>query len=775
MFTEFDRLAMTRALALAERGLETTHPNPRVGCVLAKGDRIIGEGWHERAGEPHAEIMALRSAKEPVAGATAYVTLEPCSHHGRTPPCANALIEARIARVVFAVQDPNPRVSGQGADALLRAGITVEAGLMQNEATELNIGFMKRMKEGLPWVRVKLAMSLDGRTALANGASQWITGEPARADVQRWRARCSAVMTGVGTVLADDPLLNVRLQGFKGRQPLRVVLDARLRSPPGAKMFASLAGVASGAVVVGGPVLIFAAADGGFAATAGVGRGAVISDPSTLSDDMAELVSAFETSPTAVSARTDTVAGPVSVKAEPRTSSPAQAAASSKAATTAPVTRAPAAGAVAAGAAAPSKAPVASPTGSANSAAPAAASPASTSSATQAPSLAATSAAAQGTASTLAAVGGAPSAAAAVPPMGGAAAPGAAANDVTGVSPPVLAAAGDAAGVAPTSDDATWAGAALSGAVPVKRETATPPNGTTPPANPAAPLDAATAGIPAATLNATAAVSGANGTIAPPAGTTAVANSTTPSASATTGPAPAAVSPANATAGASSNASAHGASTNAAIGSAGASPQPVLPKSVVAPVVTVESPQNAAPMQSAATGQGGAAQNQAAPAHGAAPVRDAAPAPNAASTQAAASRQGQAPTQTNAPAKPAAAKTDSPAAFQARKAALVGKGVRIEEVPADEGFLDLFAVLKKLGDMEVNEVLVEAGPTLAGQLLTTFFVDELLLYVAPKLLGPQGRPLVNLPELQSLQDAWGFSLFDAKRFGDDLRLRMRPK
>ncbi len=245
MFTEFDRLAMTRALALAERGLDTTHPNPRVGCVIAKGDRIIGEGFHERAGEPHAEVMALRSAKEPVAGATAYVTLEPCSHHGRTPPCVNALIEARIARVVFAVQDPNPRVSGQGADALLRAGITVEAGLMQNEATELNIGFMKRMKEGLPWVRVKLAMSLDGRTALANGASQWITGEPARADVQRWRARCSAVMTGVGTVLADDPQLNVRVAGFKGRQPLRVVLDARLRSPVGAKLFAGLGGVGS--------------------------------------------------------------------------------------------------------------------------------------------------------------------------------------------------------------------------------------------------------------------------------------------------------------------------------------------------------------------------------------------------------------------------------------------------------------------------------------------------------------------------------------------------
>jgi len=235
-----------------------------------KGDRIIGEGFHERAGEPHAEVMALRSAKEPVAGATAYVTLEPCSHHGRTPPCVNALIEARIARVVFAVQDPNPRVSGQGADALLRAGITVEAGLMQNEATELNIGFMKRMKEGLPWVRVKLAMSLDGRTALANGASQWITGEPARADVQRWRARCSAVLTGVGTVLADDPQLNVRLAGFRGRQPLRVVLDARLRSPVGAKLFSGVGGVGSAGAAVAGPAVAGAAGAG--AAGAGGGR-----------------------------------------------------------------------------------------------------------------------------------------------------------------------------------------------------------------------------------------------------------------------------------------------------------------------------------------------------------------------------------------------------------------------------------------------------------------------------------------------------------------------
>src|ERR1700730_9185938 len=167
MFSEFERLAMMRALALAERGLETTHPNPRVGCVIARGERIIAEGWHERAGEAHAEVAALRAAKEPVAGATAYVTLEPCSHHGRTPPCVNALIEAHLARLVIAVQNPNPLVSGQGAAALLRAGISVDAGLMEAEATELNIGFMKRMKRGLPWARVKLAMRLDGRTAFA--------------------------------------------------------------------------------------------------------------------------------------------------------------------------------------------------------------------------------------------------------------------------------------------------------------------------------------------------------------------------------------------------------------------------------------------------------------------------------------------------------------------------------------------------------------------------------------------------------------------------------
>ncbi len=239
MITDFDRYAMGRALALAERGLETTDPNPRVGCVIAKNGRIIGEGWHERAGEAHAEIAALRAVSETVAGATVYVTLEPCSHHGRTPPCANALVDARVARVVFAVQDPDPRVSGQGAEVLIQAGISVETGLMEAEATELNIGYMKRMRRGMPWVRLKLGMSLDGRTGLANGVSQWITGPASREDVHRWRARSSAVMTGVGTVLADDPLLNVRLAGSDRRQPLRIILDSRLRTPPDARLFES--------------------------------------------------------------------------------------------------------------------------------------------------------------------------------------------------------------------------------------------------------------------------------------------------------------------------------------------------------------------------------------------------------------------------------------------------------------------------------------------------------------------------------------------------------
>src|SRR5580700_11246648 len=243
MITDFDRFAMNRALVLAARGLETTHPNPRVGCVIAQGTKIIGEGWHERAGEAHAEVAALaavRAAGAQPAGATVYVTLEPCSHYGRTPPCVDALISAGVARVVFAVQDPNPQVSGQGADALRAAGIAVESGLMETESVDLNIGFMKRMTYGRPWVRLKLAMSLDGRTALSNGASQWITGEAARNDVQHWRARSSAVLTGVGTVLADDPRLDVRLPdetpGRARRQPLRIVLDTRLRTPPASRL-----------------------------------------------------------------------------------------------------------------------------------------------------------------------------------------------------------------------------------------------------------------------------------------------------------------------------------------------------------------------------------------------------------------------------------------------------------------------------------------------------------------------------------------------------------
>ena len=239
MFSDFDRFCMTRALKLAERGFATTQPNPRVGCVIARNGQIIAEGWHELAGEAHAEVVALRNATESVAGATAYVTLEPCSHHGRTPPCSEALIQSRIGRVVFATQDPNPLVSGSGAASLLQAGITVESGLLEAEAIDLNVGFMKRMRQGLPWVRVKLAMSLDGRTALANGESRWITGEAARQDVHSWRARSSAVMTGIGTVLADDPKLNVRLGGENRRQPTRVVLDSKLRTPPAAQLFAS--------------------------------------------------------------------------------------------------------------------------------------------------------------------------------------------------------------------------------------------------------------------------------------------------------------------------------------------------------------------------------------------------------------------------------------------------------------------------------------------------------------------------------------------------------
>ncbi len=230
-----DSLWMARALRLAERGLYTTRPNPRVGCVLVKDEKPVGEGWHERAGEPHAEVHALRAAGSMAHGATAYVTLEPCSHHGRTPPCADALIKAGVKRVVAAALDPNPRVSGQGLEKLRSAGIDAECGLMEAEARELNLGFFSRMTRGVPWVRSKIAASLDGRTALSNGISQWITGEAARLDVQRWRARSCAVLTGIGTVLKDDPQLNVRSVD-SALQPLRAVVDSDLRTPPTARI-----------------------------------------------------------------------------------------------------------------------------------------------------------------------------------------------------------------------------------------------------------------------------------------------------------------------------------------------------------------------------------------------------------------------------------------------------------------------------------------------------------------------------------------------------------
>lgn len=237
-FSAFDRQCMARALELAERGLDTADPNPRVGCVIAKGEAIVGEGWHERAGEPHAEIHALRNAGVASAGATLYVTLEPCTHHGRTPPCVDAVIEARVRRVVCGMVDPNPRVRGSGIGRLLTAGVEAESGLLEAQARALNCGFVRRMEQGLPWVRVKLAASLDGRTALANGESRWITGEAARADVQRWRARSSAILTGSGTILRDDPRLTARLadDAPASRQPLRVIADSELRTPATARV-----------------------------------------------------------------------------------------------------------------------------------------------------------------------------------------------------------------------------------------------------------------------------------------------------------------------------------------------------------------------------------------------------------------------------------------------------------------------------------------------------------------------------------------------------------
>ena len=230
-----DAQFMAHALQLARRGLFTTDPNPRVGCVIVKDGQVVGAGWHQRAGEPHAEIHALKAAGEQARGATAYVTLEPCCHQGRTPPCTRALIEAGITRVVAAMVDPNPQVAGKGMEALRQARIGVDTGLMQVQAEALNPGFISRMRRGRPYVLAKLAVSLDGRTALADGASRWITGAAARADVQALRARSSAIVTGIGSVLADDPSLNVREFDI-GRQPLRVVVDSTLRMPATAKM-----------------------------------------------------------------------------------------------------------------------------------------------------------------------------------------------------------------------------------------------------------------------------------------------------------------------------------------------------------------------------------------------------------------------------------------------------------------------------------------------------------------------------------------------------------
>ena len=216
-FSIVDHQHMAHALRLAEHGLYTTQPNPRVGCVIAHGGEVVGSGWHRRAGGPHAEVFALREAGERARGATAYVTLEPCAHHGRTPPCADALVAAGVTRVVVAAEDPFPQVAGRGIARLRAAGIGVDTGLLRDEAHELNIGFFSRIERGRPFVRVKLAMSLDGRTALANGESKWITGVAARADVQRWRARSSAILTGSGTVLADNPHLTVRLGEISSR------------------------------------------------------------------------------------------------------------------------------------------------------------------------------------------------------------------------------------------------------------------------------------------------------------------------------------------------------------------------------------------------------------------------------------------------------------------------------------------------------------------------------------------------------------------------------
>ena len=235
MFSAADHDFMARALRLAELGLYTTTPNPRVGCLIVNKGVVVGAGWHHSAGAPHAEINALQAAGAAARGATVYVSLEPCSHHGRTPPCAQALIAAGVRRVIAAMQDPNPQVAGGGLALLQAASIACECGLLEAEARELNIGFVARMTRGRPWVRVKIAASLDGKTALANGLSQWITGPAARLDGQRWRARACAILSGIGTLRTDDPQLNVRAVETS-RQPLKVVVDSRLELPPQGKV-----------------------------------------------------------------------------------------------------------------------------------------------------------------------------------------------------------------------------------------------------------------------------------------------------------------------------------------------------------------------------------------------------------------------------------------------------------------------------------------------------------------------------------------------------------
>lgn len=261
-FSAADHQFMAKALRLAARGLNTTTPNPRVGCVLVRDGAIVGEGWHERAGEPHAEAHALRAAGAAARGATAYVSLEPCNHHGRTPPCTEALIAAGVVRVVVASDDPNPLVAGQGLARLRAAGIDVATGLLDESARELNIGFVSRMTRGRPWLRLKTAASVDGKTALRNGRSQWITSAAARRDAHLWRARSCAMLTGIGTVRDDDPQLTVRDTPGISRQPLRVVVDSRLETPQQAK------------VLVGGNTLVVGAVENAAGEAALRGSGA---------------------------------------------------------------------------------------------------------------------------------------------------------------------------------------------------------------------------------------------------------------------------------------------------------------------------------------------------------------------------------------------------------------------------------------------------------------------------------------------------------------------